>query len=277
MYLITDPDLAQVGRYLFVQMRNLKSSDIFFDCDIRTRIPMTPSRVWNLAPIWVGVGVGALAPPLRRLALECRASSQAWSMSLDKLSPPHQGCPHWRSSANVFAQTVRETWQQQGKLVSNVYKFGFGVTSTLLVLSFRFAPHLEKCMGMGRNSSRIASRRLANSANKDKDHDHDGGEDEDEDWIEPSKAVGNRRKVRFYSYKFLVIQCIIKIYPLILQLYLAERQEFSPTKPWRWKLISCHELHFFCHELLQRKLDGHAFRSTDATTWIWKYDTRRGT
>jgi len=25
----------------------------------------------------------------------------------------------------------------------------------------RFAPHLEKCMGMGRNSSRIASKRLA--------------------------------------------------------------------------------------------------------------------
>ena len=25
----------------------------------------------------------------------------------------------------------------------------------------RFAPHLEKCMGMGRNSSRVASRRLA--------------------------------------------------------------------------------------------------------------------
>lgn len=29
----------------------------------------------------------------------------------------------------------------------------------------RFAPHLEKCMGMGRNSSRIASRRLAANAN----------------------------------------------------------------------------------------------------------------
>lgn len=27
----------------------------------------------------------------------------------------------------------------------------------------RFAPHLEKCMGMGRNSSRIASKRIANS------------------------------------------------------------------------------------------------------------------
>lgn len=31
-------------------------------------------------------------------------------------------------------------------------------------LACRFAPHLEKCMGMGRNSSRLASRRLAASA-----------------------------------------------------------------------------------------------------------------
>ena len=30
-------------------------------------------------------------------------------------------------------------------------------------MCLRFAPHLEKCMGMGRNSSRVASRRLANS------------------------------------------------------------------------------------------------------------------
>merc|ERR550532_803793 len=28
----------------------------------------------------------------------------------------------------------------------------------------RFAPHLEKCMGMGRNSSRLASRRLATAS-----------------------------------------------------------------------------------------------------------------
>ena len=32
------------------------------------------------------------------------------------------------------------------------------------IVAARFAPHLEKCMGMGRNSSRIASRRIANSA-----------------------------------------------------------------------------------------------------------------
>jgi len=69
----------------------------------------------------------------------------------------------------------------------------------------RFAPHLEKCMGMGRNSSRIASRRLANS-NKDKDQQGSGGagsyreddreDDEDEEWIEPSKAVSSNRRKR---------------------------------------------------------------------------------
>lgn len=29
------------------------------------------------------------------------------------------------------------------------------------IAASRFAPHLEKCLGMGRNSSRIANRRLA--------------------------------------------------------------------------------------------------------------------
>lgn len=83
------------------------------------------------------------------------------------------------------------------KVSENFFDCTHSAAANTVLLS-RFAPHLEKCMGMGRNSSRIASRRLANSANKDKDHDHDGGggEDEDEDWIEPSKAVGNRRKVR---------------------------------------------------------------------------------
>jgi len=62
----------------------------------------------------------------------------------------------------------------------------------------RFAPHLEKCMGMGRNSSRLASRRIATS-NKDSYRDveeeetGEGGADGDEDWIEPGK-ISNRRK-----------------------------------------------------------------------------------
>ncbi|XP_076455945.1 ataxin-7-like protein 3 isoform X2 [Babylonia areolata] len=47
----------------------------------------------------------------------------------------------------------------------------------------RFAPHLEKCMGMGRNSSRIASRRIANNTKRDSD-DSGGGDDDnnDNDW-----------------------------------------------------------------------------------------------
>jgi len=46
----------------------------------------------------------------------------------------------------------------------------------------RFAPHLEKCMGMGRNSSRIASRRIANNQ-KQGGSDESGQEDEnDNDW-----------------------------------------------------------------------------------------------
>lgn len=48
-------------------------------------------------------------------------------------------------------------------------------------LACRFAPHLEKCMGMGRNSSRLASRRLAasaaaaNAANAASSRGHDSG------------------------------------------------------------------------------------------------------
>ena len=66
----------------------------------------------------------------------------------------------------------------------------------------RFAPHLEKCMGMGRNSSRLASRRLLANNNKDNMMDAIDDDAEDEDWIEPELGVGsssssstsNRRK-----------------------------------------------------------------------------------
>ena len=33
------------------------------------------------------------------------------------------------------------------------------------------------------------------------DQDGGGGEDDDDDWIEPTKAVGNRRKVNFQVLK----------------------------------------------------------------------------
>jgi len=61
----------------------------------------------------------------------------------------------------------------------------------------RFAPHLEKCMGMGRNSSRLASRRIATSnkeSYRDVEEEETGeGGGDDEDWIEPGR-INNRRK-----------------------------------------------------------------------------------
>ncbi|KAK3782651.1 hypothetical protein RRG08_015226 [Elysia crispata] len=59
----------------------------------------------------------------------------------------------------------------------------------------RFAPHLEKCMGMGRNSSRIASRRIAN--NQKHGSEESGQEDEnDNDWnyAPESKRVRKMKK-----------------------------------------------------------------------------------
>ncbi|KAL7642249.1 UNVERIFIED_CONTAM: hypothetical protein RMT77_006810 [Armadillidium vulgare] len=50
----------------------------------------------------------------------------------------------------------------------------------------RFAPHLEKCMGMGRNSSRIATRRIQNSTRENNSHVMVGpgsDDDDDEDWF----------------------------------------------------------------------------------------------
>ncbi|GAB6025691.1 Ataxin-7-like protein 3, variant 2 [Chamberlinius hualienensis] len=54
----------------------------------------------------------------------------------------------------------------------------------------RFAPHLEKCMGMGRSSSRIANRRIANSG-KDAGSDDD---ENDDDWTYSSDRKANKKK-----------------------------------------------------------------------------------
>ncbi|XP_023244752.1 ataxin-7-like protein 3 [Centruroides sculpturatus] len=55
----------------------------------------------------------------------------------------------------------------------------------------RFAPHLEKCMGMGRNSSRIASKRIANSGKGESDVDD---YDNDSDWNYSSDRKSSKKK-----------------------------------------------------------------------------------
>lgn len=63
------------------------------------------------------------------------------------------------------------------------------------VVSTRFAAHLEKCMGMGRNSGRIASQRLASAAGRAKKSDEDHNdetktEEIDADW-DPEGSEGD--------------------------------------------------------------------------------------
>lgn len=63
------------------------------------------------------------------------------------------------------------------------------------VSATRFAPHLEKCMGMGRNSSRIASRRIASNSREPTSYAGLLSDDEDDaDWA--GGSVHNERRKR---------------------------------------------------------------------------------
>ncbi|XP_047656980.1 ataxin-7-like protein 3 isoform X2 [Tachysurus fulvidraco] len=64
------------------------------------------------------------------------------------------------------------------------------------IAASRFAPHLEKCLGMGRNSSRIANRRIANSNNTSKsESDQEDNDDvNDNDWSYGSEKKPKKRK-----------------------------------------------------------------------------------
>ncbi|CAG5897330.1 unnamed protein product, partial [Menidia menidia] len=65
-----------------------------------------------------------------------------------------------------------------------------------LIAASRFAPHLEKCLGMGRNSSRIASRRLASNNNMSKsESDQEDNDDlNDNDWSYGAEKKSKKRK-----------------------------------------------------------------------------------
>lgn len=69
-----------------------------------------------------------------------------------------------------------------------------------LVAAIRFAPHLEKCMGMGRIQGRKASRRIA-SSKEGNTYASVVSDDEDEDWqgdkkkkkVTQVRSNGNKR------------------------------------------------------------------------------------
>ncbi|KAG5280070.1 hypothetical protein AALO_G00084570 [Alosa alosa] len=64
------------------------------------------------------------------------------------------------------------------------------------IAASRFAPHLEKCMGMGRNSSRIANRRIAssNNLNKSESDQEDNDDINDNDWSYGSEKKAKKRR-----------------------------------------------------------------------------------
>ncbi|XP_055903080.1 SAGA-associated factor 11 homolog [Eupeodes corollae] len=72
-----------------------------------------------------------------------------------------------------------------------------------LVAAIRFAPHLEKCMGMGRKTSRTASRRLANAKEGNASYFSSivSDDEDDADWssekrrkkIQPSRTNGSKK------------------------------------------------------------------------------------
>ncbi|KAK6470311.1 ataxin-7-like protein 3 isoform X1 [Huso huso] len=64
------------------------------------------------------------------------------------------------------------------------------------IAASRFAPHLEKCLGMGRNSSRIANRRIAssNNMNKSESDQEDNDDINDNDWSYGSEKKGEHSK-----------------------------------------------------------------------------------
>ncbi|CAF92108.1 unnamed protein product [Tetraodon nigroviridis] len=66
-----------------------------------------------------------------------------------------------------------------------------------LIAASRFAPHLEKCLGMGRNSSRIANRRLAtnNNLSKSESDQEDNDDLNDNDWSYGAEKKGQSLKL----------------------------------------------------------------------------------
>lgn len=73
------------------------------------------------------------------------------------------------------------------------------------IAASRFAPHLEKCLGMGRNSSRIANRRIVtgnnttttttnNNNNKSESDQEDNDDVNDNDWSYGAEKKAKKRK-----------------------------------------------------------------------------------
>ncbi|XP_056143648.1 ataxin-7-like protein 3 isoform X2 [Lampris incognitus] len=87
---------------------------------------------------------------------------------------------------DIFGQVYNQ-WKNKECECPNCKRF---------IAASRFAPHLEKCLGMGRNSSRIANRRLAsnNNMNKSESDQEDNDDLNDNDWSYGAEKKAKKRK-----------------------------------------------------------------------------------
>lgn len=111
--------------------------------------------------MWVGGGRDPLAaPPL--IQFPQRA---LWSLCHPQTAPKSRSGLSEQESECVFPPTHAEIVDQPGvDIFGQVYnqwknKECVCPNCSRSIAASRFAPHLEKCLGMGRNSSRIANRR----------------------------------------------------------------------------------------------------------------------
>jgi SAGA-associated factor 11 len=93
------------------------------------------------------------------------------------------------SGLDIFGQTALQMKKQYECICPNCQRS---------LAAQRFAPHLEKCMGMGRNSSRIASKRIASSTGKNGAEsdleDYDNSADTDWNYSNDSKKAKKKRE-----------------------------------------------------------------------------------
>ncbi|XP_014873761.1 ataxin-7-like protein 3 isoform X3 [Poecilia latipinna] len=87
---------------------------------------------------------------------------------------------------DIFGQVFNQ-WKNKECECPNCKRF---------IAASRFAPHLEKCLGMGRNSSRIANRRLAtnNNISKSESDQEDNDDLNDNDWSYGAEKKAKKRR-----------------------------------------------------------------------------------
>uniref|UniRef100_A0A3B3QYA7 Ataxin-7-like protein 3 n=1 Tax=Paramormyrops kingsleyae TaxID=1676925 RepID=A0A3B3QYA7_9TELE len=99
-----------------------------------------------------------------------------------------------RPGVDIFGQVYNQ-WKNKECVCPNCER---GIAAS------RFAPHLEKCLGMGRNSSRIASRRIAssNNVNRSESDQEDNDDLNDNDW-----SYGSEKKSKSLDHSNPVKVC----------------------------------------------------------------------